>query len=141
MVACMGALLAATGYFTVAAARLQDTTAAPRAAAPRTAPAPAPTAASTNLSKPTPAAQRAILNQYCVTCHNEKLKTGGLALDTPSIDNLGDSAATWEKVAHMLRTGAMPPTGRPRPDAATSMRLASWLEEGLDQAAATFPNA
>ena len=46
----------------------------------------------------------------------------------------------WEKVAHMLRTGAMPPTGRPRPDGAAAARLASFLEDGLDEAAAAAPN-
>ncbi len=133
-------MAAATGYFSVDAARLQDAAAMPRPVAPRTAPAPAPTAASTNVSKMTAGSSRALINQYCVTCHNDKLKTGGVALDTPDIDKLGEDAATWEKVAHMLRVGAMPPAGRPRPDAATALRLAAFLEDGLDQAAAILPN-
>jgi hypothetical protein len=61
-------------------------------------------------------------------------------LDTLDIERLGESPELWEKVAHMLRTGAMPPTGRPRPDAAASMRLAASLEDGLDQVAALQPN-
>ena len=88
----------------------------------------------------TPADQRALLDQYCVTCHNARLKTAGVMLDTLNLERLGDSPEVWEKVAHMLRTGTMPPTGRPRPDAAASTRLAAWLEDGLDQLAAAQPN-
>jgi mono/diheme cytochrome c family protein len=88
----------------------------------------------------TAANQKALLDQYCVTCHNARLKTAGLMLDSLNIERLGDSAESWEKVAHMLRTGMMPPTGRPRPDAAASTGLAAWLEDGLDRVAATQPN-
>ena len=120
-----GVMLVGAGCLTVLqAARLQEPAAASRAAAP-----------------PTVEAQRAILNKYCVTCHNQQLKTAGLTLDTANLDRVGESAAVWEKVAHMLRTGAMPPTGMPRPDAATYTQLASWLEHGLDEAAAASPNA
>ena len=123
----LGVLLAA-GYFNVHAARLQE------AAAPkRTAPA----AATADTSA---AAQRALLDQYCVTCHNQRAKTAGLTLDALDIEHLGQAPETWEKVAHMLRTGAMPPTGRPRPDGAAASRLASFLEDGLDEVAAAAPN-
>ena len=69
--------------------------------------------------------RRALLNRYCVTCHNAKLRTGGLALDTPDAENVAKDAETWEKVVAKLRAGEMPPPGLPRPDAATSTALVS----------------
>jgi len=86
------------------------------------------------------AAPRAVLDKYCVTCHNQRLKTAGLALDTLELASLGDHAAAWEKVVRKIRTGAMPPVGRPRPDKATADSVASWLENGLDDAAAAHVN-
>jgi hypothetical protein len=58
-------------------------------------------------SSPTPspaASQRALLNRYCVTCHNEKLKTAGLILDKVDIQKVPESAELWEKVTRKLRT-------------------------------------
>src|ERR1700690_344213 len=63
-------------------------------------------------------AQQTILNKYCITCHNEKLRTGGLSLQNSDLSRLPAAAETWEKVVRKLRTGAMPPQGVPRPDAA-----------------------
>ena len=83
---------------------------------------------------------RAFLDQYCVTCHNPQLRTGKLALDTLDLGDVWAEAAVWEKVVRKLRTGAMPPAGRPRPDEATYDAVASWLETELDQAAAAAPN-
>src|SRR6476660_1163048 len=57
------------------------------------------------------AKQRAALDQYCVTCHNSRLKTGGLALDTIDVARIRDHAETWEKVVRKLRAGMMPPAG------------------------------
>ena len=99
-----GFVFMGAGYYNVHAARLQDAGAAARAA--QTAPAP---------EAATAAEQRALLDKYCVTCHNQRAKTAGLMLDTVDIEHLGEAPETWEKVAHMLRTGSMPPTGRPRP--------------------------
>src|SRR6266481_2220812 len=64
------------------------------------------------------ASQRALLNRYCVTCHNEKLKTAGLLLDKMDVEHVSAGAEVWEKVVRKLRTGAMPPAGMPRPDKA-----------------------
>jgi mono/diheme cytochrome c family protein len=89
---------------------------------------------------PSPASQRAVLDRYCVTCHNEKLKTAGLALDRTDLDRVGESAQMWEKVVRKLRAGQMPPVGMPRPDAAAYETLASSLEDALDRAAAAKPN-
>ena len=87
-----------------------------------------------------PAAYRAVLNQYCVTCHNERLKTSGLLLDQANLDNVAADAEIWERVVRKLRTGTMPPQGTRRPDRATYDRLSSWLEAKLDQAAAGSPH-
>ena len=83
---------------------------------------------------------RALLDQYCVTCHNEKAKTAGLMLDKLDIANVGQNAASWEKVVRKLRVGAMPPQGMPRPDRATMDSLAASIETSLDRAAAAAPN-
>jgi cytochrome c5 len=89
----------------------------------------------------TPASpQRALLNQYCVTCHNERLKTAGLMLDKVDVADIRAGAETWEKVLLKLRSGAMPPPGRPRPDPATVAGFTNWLETGLDLAAVERPN-
>src|SRR5579864_4520816 len=68
---------------------------------------------------PSPAStQRTLLNRYCVTCHNEKLKTAGLMLDKMDVEHVSEGAEVWEKVVRKLRTYAMPPVGMPRPDKA-----------------------
>ncbi|PYR30806.1 MAG: hypothetical protein DMF92_07455 [Acidobacteria bacterium] len=110
-----------------AAARPPDGSAGSQASAsrPSTATTPAP---------------RAVLDKYCVTCHNQKLKTGGLALDAVDAANVGADASTWEKVLLKLSTRAMPPAGRPRPDDAGRAALLSWLEGELDRNAAAHPN-
>jgi hypothetical protein len=85
--------------------------------------------------------QHALLNRYCVACHNEKLKTAGLALDTFDVERITtESAGVWEKVVRKLRTGAMPPPGAPRPDQAGYDLLASHLERTLDDLGTSHPN-
>jgi hypothetical protein len=89
------------------------------------------------------AAERAVLQRYCLTCHNQKLKDQGvvpIALDTLDISKLGADAETWERVVRKVRTGLMPPPGRPRPDKAAHDRFATWLETELDRAASANPN-
>ena len=81
-----------------------------------------------------------VLDKYCVTCHNSRLKTAGLLLDTLDPARVGDHAEQWEKVVTKLRTGEMPPPGRPRPDAETYRAVASALEGALDAAAAANPH-
>jgi cytochrome c5 len=83
---------------------------------------------------------RAILDQYCVTCHNEKLKTAGLLLDKADVVHPGTAPETWEKVLRKLRSGEMPPPGVRRPDAATYASVIAFLENSLDEAAAANPN-
>ncbi len=86
---------------------------------------------------------RAVLDRYCVSCHNERTLTAGLALETAhaNLREVGTQAAVWERVVRKLRAGLMPPAGQPRPDEATYDALASWLENELDTAAAARPNA
>ena len=86
------------------------------------------------------AAQRVLLDRYCVTCHNERLRTGGLQLDRVDVGHVGEAAEIWEKVVRKLRAGQMPPAGRPRPEPAAYDGLASWLETELDRAADARPN-
>jgi cytochrome c5 len=83
---------------------------------------------------------RALLDQYCVTCHNERLKTAGLMLDKMDLDRVADGAETWEKVIRKLRGGMMPPTGRPRPANEDNYKFVSWLESSLDRAGLAKPN-
>src|SRR5271170_6202228 len=83
---------------------------------------------------------QALLNQYCITCHNAKLQTGGLALDKLDLARAGANAETWEKVARKLRAGMMPPAGAPRPDRHALDALAGAVEDALDRAAAANPN-
>jgi len=83
----------------------------------------------------------ALLNRYCVTCHNERLKTGGLVLNPADLSAVPEHAETWEKVIRKLQSGAMPPAGMPKPDAAAAGALLSFLETELDRAAAANPRA
>jgi mono/diheme cytochrome c family protein len=83
---------------------------------------------------------RATLDQYCVTCHNSRTKSGGLALDGLDLASVPRDAATWEKVVRKLNTQTMPPQGVRRPDDATYHGFARWLEGRIDRAAASAPN-
>ena len=83
---------------------------------------------------------RAVLSTYCFSCHNEKSRIAGLTLDRLSLAGVEADVPAWEKVVRKLRSGAMPPAGRPRPDAATYAAVASQLETELDRLAATRPN-
>lgn len=100
----------------------------------------------TRTGAPLPAApvfDRALLDQYCVTCHNDRRKAtaGGLALDTIDATRIGDHPEVWEKVVSKLRSREMPPSGRPRPDAPTYQAAVTALETALDRAAVAAPNA
>ena len=83
---------------------------------------------------------RALLDTYCVTCHNERLRTAGLAFDAMELSNAGERADVWENVVRKLRAGSMPPAGRPRPAHAAAMSFVSYLETQLDQFAALRPD-
>jgi len=83
---------------------------------------------------------RALLNRYCVTCHNEKLRTADLLLDQANVETVAAEAAVWEKVVRKLRAGQMPPAGLPRPDKPAYDSFAAYLETELDRAAEANPN-
>ncbi len=85
-------------------------------------------------------AHRALLDQYCVTCHNTRLRTADLALDALDLERAPSDGAVWEQVVRKLRGGLMPPPNAPRPDAAALGELAGWLERTLDDAAAVDPD-
>ena len=102
--------------------------------------APAARSATPPQAPPSPAEYVAIVNKYCVTCHNERAKTGGLALDTIDFSNLAGRADVWEKAIRKVRVGMMPPQGAAQPDAATRARLVAWLADAMDRAATAAPN-
>jgi mono/diheme cytochrome c family protein len=94
-------------------------------------------AAKTSAAPPTP---RAFLDTYCVTCHNQKLRTAGLALDIVDLSKPGANAEVLEKVIGKLRAGSMPPPGMPRANEETYHTIAVALENTVDQAWAANPN-
>ena len=126
-------------FFGVAVAALAMT-AMPQAQAPAR---PAPRPALARSSADDAARYAGVITQYCAQCHNARLQTSatasGVVFDTVDFSNLQTKAVMWEKVVRKLRAGAMPPSGMPHPDAATHEGLVAWLEQRLDEAAAT-PN-
>jgi hypothetical protein len=85
-----------------------------------------------------PGAQRAVLDKYCVVCHNAKLKTANLMLDQLDLTHLDAHAEIGEKVVRKLRAGLMPPTGMPRPDRAVLDAAVTGMETELDRSAGTY---
>src|SRR5688572_29153867 len=76
----------------------------------------------------TAASQQAIVTRYCVNCHNERAKTGGLYLETTGVADVGAHSEIWERVVQKLRGNLMPPPDRPRLDATTYKNLIAYLE-------------
>ena len=83
---------------------------------------------------------RDTLNRYCVTCHNEKLRTAGLTLDLVNVSDPGEAPEIWERVITKLSLKAMPPVGMPRPDVDFYTRFPAYLAAELDRLAAETPN-
>ena len=101
--------------------------------------APAGPAAEATQSR-TSLAPSAFLDTYCVACHNDRVRAAGLSFNPAA---LGDPAANpelWEKVLQKVRTGQMPPAGRPRPDAAALAGVLTTVADSLDRAAAATPD-
>ena len=89
------------------------------------------------------AEDRALLDRYCVACHNDRTLTAGLSLQGLDVARVGENAGEverWEKVVRKLRTRAMPPPGRRRPAEVDYERVATHLETALDAAAAAELN-
>ena len=124
-VAGIGVLLAVLGVSGQTASRQK----------PQARPEPAATKSSATSSDVT--AQRALLDQYCVTCHNAKLKTANLLLDQLDVAHLAEHAEVAEKVVRKLRAGMMPPKGMKRPDAASLDAFVVTMENELDRNATT----
>ncbi len=102
------------------------------------------------------ASNRALLDQYCVICHNQavvnslatsneglqttQLRNLGLTLDTEDVSDLAANPEVWEKVIKKLRVGVMPPPNYPRPDKVRYDGFRTWLEDELDSIAANRAN-
>jgi hypothetical protein len=125
--AYVGACLVSLGW-----AAIQAAGAGRQQAVPPGAPAP--------VSQPAAGSVRATLDQYCVACHNSRVKTADLALDGLDTVRIGESAEIWERVVRKLQTRAMPPAGVRRPDEATYQTLLASLTSELDRAALASPN-
>jgi len=100
----------------------------------------APQASASDASSTIAAADRGVVDKYCVSCHNQRLKTSGLALDTAELSDVAAHPEVWEKVIRKVGAGMMPPAGVPRPDDAAKRALISRLEGVLDNAAKARPN-
>ena len=130
----LGCIVVLAAAFSLTAAPLQAAGAGP-------GPAQAPTVqAASAATAPVAAQARAFLDRHCIACHNERLRTANLLLDTADVSHIAAGAETWEKVVRKLRSGAMPPPGRRRPEPAALDSFATWLETELDREAAARPN-
>ncbi|MFN0108656.1 MAG: DUF1592 domain-containing protein [Blastocatellia bacterium] len=86
------------------------------------------------------ATQRALINDYCVSCHSQKAKTADIVLEGLDFNRIGANADIWEKVLRKVRTGQMPPSKAPHPEAAESAAFVTWLETALDRESRLNPN-
>jgi Protein of unknown function (DUF1592)/Protein of unknown function (DUF1588)/Protein of unknown function (DUF1585)/Protein of unknown function (DUF1587)/Protein of unknown function (DUF1595)/Cytochrome C oxidase, cbb3-type, subunit III len=133
--ATVGAGVLALGFAvtTIHAARsVGQSAGAPRLAASHTAPA--------HPAVATPAAQTALVKQYCASCHSDRGKAGGLTLASFDAATVADAPENTEKMIRKLRAGMMPPAGAKRPDEGVLLGLAEALEARIDRAAALNPN-
>ena len=94
----------------------------------------------TNPAAPSVSAPRDVIATYCTSCHNQRLKTAGLTLDSINVDDVAGSAEIWEKVVRKVRGGLMPPAGARQPDAPTRDAFVTSIEAELDRAWAAHPN-
>ena len=100
-----------------------------------------PTLVSSDASVPSSSQDHgAVLRRYCVACHNDKVKTGGLSLASFDVARAARNADVAERMIRKLQAGMMPPPGVPRPDEATYAALITALETRVDAAAAANPN-
>jgi cytochrome c5 len=130
-----GCMMAAFTVLTYAETKVTS----PRQSAAPTAPAAAPQRA-TATTAASAATERALLDQYCVTCHNDKTKRANLTLEKLDLTTAGDHAELWEKVVRKLRAGVMPPPGVRRPPLAEYEGLRDWLEAEIDRKAVGHTN-
>ena len=102
---------------------------------------PAATPAQQRSAQSESSSHAAVLSKYCITCHSDTLRTGGLSLERADLTDVPKGAETWEKVIRKLRVGMMPPPGMPRPAQAQLDDLAGYLETALDRSAADRPRS
>jgi hypothetical protein len=93
-----------------------------------------------SMAAQTPSSQRQFLDRYCTTCHNDRLKTGGLSLERVDVSKPDAQPEIWENVVRKLRTGVMPPPNMLQPPKAERVAMAAWLENSLDAAWIAKPN-
>jgi hypothetical protein len=122
------------------AARPQGRPDGPPLQASRASQARAQTPAGSTAAAGAGAADPAFLKQYCITCHNQRAKIGGLTLDTLDLAKVGADPDVWEKVVRKVKTGMMPPSGAPRPDRGALDAFAAGVEDRLDRAAVAGAN-
>src|SRR5688572_43064 len=111
-------------------------------AVPRVAPAGAAPPASPRRAEPGPPRSTegpanddaALVKQYCITCHNERVKSGGLVLE-PDLTKIAADRERWEKAVRKVKTGMMPPSGSPRPSRDRLDAFAASMEGRLDAVA------
>jgi hypothetical protein len=87
-----------------------------------------------------PAAHLALVDEYCVSCHNDSDKKGGLTLEPAVAHDVAQHPDVWEKVIRKLRARQMPPIGKSRPDDVTYDAVVASLEASLDRAARAHPD-
>jgi hypothetical protein len=105
--------------------------------------APLVRATSLRTTAPDPAViakQKALITQYCVTCHNDRLRRASLSLESVDLAAVGERPDLWEKVVRKLRAGVMPPPDVRRPPLEDYQALRDWIEEEIDRKAAAHPN-
>ena len=134
-----GVVLLGTAWTAVGAGAVKATTVqpAPMHAQVNQQPTPSPA------SPAAVSAERALVNRYCVTCHNQRRKTpegAPLMLDQVDVDQVSANPAVWEKVVRKMRAGAMPPAGMPRPEPAAYQSLVTSIASSLDKNALANPN-
>jgi mono/diheme cytochrome c family protein len=115
--------LAVSGYIVTAFSHVES--------APRQAPSPTAPAAPN---------VRAMLDTYCITCHNQRTRTAGLVLEGVDAPSPHTNPELWERVVTRLRAGSMPPAGRPRPEPAVYESVSRWIEADIDRAWLAAPN-
>jgi mono/diheme cytochrome c family protein len=87
-----------------------------------------------------PVSVRAVVSQFCLTCHDADGAKGGLNLAAVVSEDAAEHPQIWEKVVRRLRGRQMPPVGRKRPSEDTYTAVVSQLEDALDRAAMARPN-
>lgn len=124
LVCCMAVVSAVFGYGQAAGPQRQPAGTVAATATPQRA--------STPVAGPT-AAQAALLNQYCMGCHNDRTKRANLSFENIDLGAVGDNPQLWEKVVRKLRAGVMPPPGTRRPDLTAYTGITEWLEAEIDR--------